>query len=50
MWNIELNFNGAWITLATGYDSRDDAEWTIGRWKQANDCKGDDCFRTTKTV
>ena len=39
--DIQVNWNGRWITVATGYDSQDAAEWATAGWKQANQCFGD---------
>lgn len=42
MWKIQILFAGQWLTLPlAGFDSRDAAEWAVGKWKQANDCTGD---------
>jgi hypothetical protein len=43
---IQICFLGRWVTLAKDFATRDDAEWQIGLWKQANNCRSDACFRT----
>ena len=40
-WEIQIDWNGRWITVQTGFKSQDAAEWATGQWKQANDCRGD---------
>lgn len=45
MWRVEIEFGGQWITLASGYAKRDDAEWAVGQWKQAHDIRDDSIFR-----
>ncbi len=49
MWKVEIEFGGQWITLTSGYAKRDDAEWAVGQWKQANDCTGDP-FRYSRPI
>lgn len=41
MWQVEMKFGDAWVLLATGYARRDDAEWAVSQWKQANDMRTD---------
>lgn len=41
MWEIQIDWNGCWITVETGFKSRDDAEWATAKWKHHNDCRGD---------
>lgn len=41
MWNIQIRWAGTWVTVQIGLASRSDAEWAIGKWKQANNCTGD---------
>ncbi len=40
MWEIQILWNG-WVTVQTGFNSRDDAQWAIAEWKQKNECVGD---------
>lgn len=49
MWEIQINWNGQWITVATGHKSQGDAEWATAGWKQANQCYGDP-FRTVRQL
>ena len=39
---IEFEFGGEWIRLPREFKSRDDANWAIGKWKQANNAPGAD--------
>jgi hypothetical protein len=41
MWILQINWNGTWITVQTGFPTRGEAEWAAGRWKLANNCRGD---------
>lgn len=41
MWVIQVRWAGEWVTVQTGFPTRDHAEWATARWKQANDCRGD---------
>lgn len=41
MWEVQMKWCDRWVIVAGGYHSRDDAEWAIGLWKQANNCTGD---------
>lgn len=41
MWVIQIEWNGTWVTVQTGFRNQDDAEWATAKWKQANDCRGD---------
>lgn len=41
MFDIQILWAGRWLTVATGFTSRDDAEWATGTWKQKNQCFGD---------
>ena len=45
MYQIELRFNDQWVVIGRDFVSTDAANWTIGQWKQANECHGDRCFR-----
>jgi hypothetical protein len=41
MYEIQVFWSGVWITVQTGFKSRDAAEWATAQWKQANQCFGD---------
>lgn len=41
MWAIQIQFNGTWVTLQSGFATRDEAEWATAKWKQSNECYGD---------
>lgn len=46
MYSIQICFADDWTSVASGYPTRNDAEWEIAIWKQKNHCYGDTCFRT----
>ena len=48
MWIAEMKFGNDWVRLPGKWKSRDDAEWAIGTWKQANRMTSDP-FRYTQT-
>lgn len=48
MWIAEMNFGGEWVRLPGEWKSRDDAEWAVATWKQANRMTGGDPFRYRK--
>ena len=50
MYQIELYFQGIWTVVATGFATRDQANWAIAQWKQDNECLGDRCFRVPEMV
>lgn len=41
MWSIQIRWIHDWVTLRSGFKSRDAAEWEAGKWKQLNNCVGD---------
>ncbi len=38
MWVVQVLWNDKWITLESGFNTRDSAEWAIGQWKQKHRC------------
>jgi hypothetical protein len=38
---IQIWFHGAWVTVASGFKTQDDADWATAQWKQMNRCFGD---------
>ncbi len=48
MWHVEmLWFDGAWVRMPGMFNSRGEAEWAVGHWKQKNNMTGDP-FRYVK--
>lgn len=45
MWSIQILWADVWVTVQRGFASRGDAEWATAKWKQANNCTNDRCFR-----
>lgn len=41
MWSLQIKFGAEWITVKSGFASRDAAEWAAAEWKQENRCLGD---------
>lgn len=48
MYEIQIQFNGCWVTVGRGYLTKDDAEWATALWKQRHKCVGDP-FRAVKS-
>lgn len=46
-YDIQIEWQHKWVTIGTGYATRADAEWTIGRWRQKNICS-EDPFRVVE--
>lgn len=49
VWDIQINWNGRWVTVDTGYKSRGEAEWAAAKWKSKHDCHGDP-FRSVQAL
>ena len=41
MWSIQILWADVWVTVQRGFKSRGDAEWSVAKWKQRNNCTGD---------
>lgn len=48
-WEIQIQWSGTWVTVATGFASQGEAEWATGLWKQRHQCGGDP-FRAIKVT
>jgi len=46
LWFPMIRFDGSWWAFGKGYKTRDDAEWAIAQWKQANGVTRDVDFDT----
>lgn len=41
MWQIQMQWNDVWVTIAYDFKSREDAELAFGAWKMKFECYGD---------
>lgn len=50
MFAVEIKWFDEWCRVATGYETRDDAEWDVGHWKSKYGLSDDSVFRVVEQV
>lgn len=49
MFDLQIRWGTRWVTVASGFRSRQAAEWEALQWRQDHGCR-DDPFRVTEVV